>query len=182
MFYFFFIFNFFSFLTLFSRRSTPLQCDFCVSMIVRGTLRCKNAESRDVLREHRKRRPEGEDTEHAATTNIKPPKVELPVSTTPKKNRSRVQVCDAFHKASRRAASRRTWAGSGRRLVVGCKHEKSRVYGVATGTHTSGCVGIPLFISSLFLVQTFQNLLHTKTSTKKSREKSCVTSTQACSA
>ena len=39
------------------------QGDFFVSMIGKGSpgaLRCKNAESRDVLREQLKRRPEGE--------------------------------------------------------------------------------------------------------------------------
>ena len=35
------------------------QGDFCVSMIGRAALRCKNAESRDVLREQLKRRPQG---------------------------------------------------------------------------------------------------------------------------
>ena len=53
--------------SLFSRKQTCLTTvhaahvpgDFCVPMTRRRALRCKNAESRDVLREQLKRRPGG---------------------------------------------------------------------------------------------------------------------------
>ena len=59
-------------------------CDFCVSMIGKSALRCKNAESRDVLHEQLKRseaprsgtRNGQREKEHTSTVDMELPKVE----------------------------------------------------------------------------------------------------------
>ena len=67
--------------------------------------------------------------------------------------RSIVQVCDAFHKASRHNASRRTWAGSGRRLATDCVRKGKpclrRCHGI---THKQRRTHTELPIASLFPV------------------------------
>ena len=69
------------------------------------------------------------------------------------KKRSIVQVCDAFHKASRHNASRRTWAGSGRRLAMDCVTKEKpclrRCHGI---THKQRRTHTELPIASLFPV------------------------------
>ena len=69
------------------------------------------------------------------------------------KRRSIVQVCDAFHKASRHNASRRTWAGSGRRLAMDCVSKEKpclrRCHGI---THKQRRTHTELPIASLFPV------------------------------
>ena len=67
--------------------------------------------------------------------------------------RNMCHKCDAFHKGSRQNASRRTWAGSGRRLAMDCvTREKSclrRCHGI---THKQRRMHTELPTASLFPV------------------------------
>ena len=67
--------------------------------------------------------------------------------------RNMCHTCDAFHKASRQNASRRTWAGTGRRLAMDCvTREKPclrRCHGI---THKQRRTYTELPIASLFPV------------------------------
>ena len=67
--------------------------------------------------------------------------------------RNMCHTCDAFHKASRQNASRRTWAGSGRRLAMDCVTREKPCLRICHGiTHKQRRTHTELPIASLFPV------------------------------